>query len=246
LADGRAAGIQQRSATNLPWLFAAVSCPTISAQTLARVQSNRRIRVTKTRSEFANSTNTDVVRRSACNKHRRHPEELGAVRRASRRMGSGLGACGHPSRRLRDFVTLAPQMTVVFVASSRPHPAVCYDPRHEARGDADPAPQWRGGVIVADLPDAALRTSTCENGGSNEAGMRARPVGALVRLLCRADCAGMGRDRRAASRRQIRRDQQQYHLPRLLLACHPHRALSLRRCLRGAGGRAIHPRQRRR
>jgi hypothetical protein len=60
---------------------------------------------------------------------------------------------------LRDFVTLAPQMTVVFVASSRPHPAVCYDPRHEARGDADPAPQWRGGVIVADLPDAALRTS---------------------------------------------------------------------------------------
>jgi hypothetical protein len=44
LGAGRDAGIQQRSATNLPWLFAAFSCLTINAQTLAQVQNNRRIR----------------------------------------------------------------------------------------------------------------------------------------------------------------------------------------------------------
>jgi hypothetical protein len=43
LGAGRDAGIQQRSATNLPWLFAAFSCLAINAQTLAQVQNNRRI-----------------------------------------------------------------------------------------------------------------------------------------------------------------------------------------------------------
>jgi hypothetical protein len=52
----------------------------------------------------------------------RHPEEAARKRAAVSKDGSKLRACGHPSRRSRDFVALALRMTAEQIEPLLRHP----------------------------------------------------------------------------------------------------------------------------